>query len=247
MGAENRSDSQRGRQIIVYADYREERSGIPELIEAEGVPVVRKNLAVGDYIISNEIVVERKSAYDFAHSLFDGRLFDQARRMAETYPQVYIIVEGDPARLRRYRGRERQLYAAIVALVMDYGARIIYSGGPGQTAYIIASIARRAAQEGRHAAVLRKKAKLESVSDWQLFILQSFPGVGEKTARRIMERFRSLRDFCNAPKSELARIEGIGEKRADLIITILNRRFDYAPRNPRRVTLEDFYRDNGSG
>jgi DNA excision repair protein ERCC-4 len=227
--------------IIVYADFREEKSGIPSLIEAEGIPVVRKNLPVGDYLVSGEVVIERKTAWDFAHSLFDGRLFDQARRMSEDFPTIVFLVEGDPLRLRRYRHLHKQFYAAIATLTIDFDAKIIYTEGPHHSAYVIASIARRLAKEGRRPVAFRKRGKIETISDWQLFILQSFPGVGEKTAKKIMESFRTLRDFCNASRAEIARIEGIGEKKADLIFTVLNRRFEITPTKRARRTLEDFY------
>ncbi|MCE4627676.1 MAG: helix-hairpin-helix domain-containing protein [Desulfurococcales archaeon] len=233
--------------IVVYADYREERSGVPRLIEEEGVPVVRKNLPMGDYVVSDNIVVERKTAWDFAKSLFDGRLFDQARRMREEYETVIFIVEGDPLRLRRYRNMQKQLYAAMVTLLVDYDSKIIYSGSPRESAYIIASIARRLAKTERYAILARKKGRIETVTDWQYYILQSFPGIGAKTARRIAERFKSLREFCNASLSEIASIEGVGEKKAELIFTILNRRFDNYTGRRKRATLEDFYKDTGSG
>ncbi|MCE4624473.1 MAG: helix-hairpin-helix domain-containing protein [Desulfurococcales archaeon] len=229
---------------IVYADYREEKSGIPQLIEAEGVPVIRKNLPIGDYIVSGEIVIERKTAWDFTKSLFDGRLFDQAKRMAEGYPHVIFIVEGNPLRLRRYSSKRRQLLAALASLTVDYGSRIIYTEGPEDTAYMIASIARRLEKEGRRGVIIRKKAKLETIDDWQLFILQSFPGIGERTAIRIMETFNTIREFCNAPMSVLSKIEGIGEKRAELIFTILNRRFPRSKTRRKTTTLEDFYGEN---
>ena len=231
--------------IVVYADYREERSGVPKLIEEEGVPVVRRNLPIGDYVVSDNIVIERKTAWDFAKSLFDGRLFDQARRMRGEYDTVTFIVEGDPVRLRRYRSMQKQLYAAIVTLLVDYDAKIIYSGNPRESAYIIASIARRLAKTERYAILARKKGRIESVTDWQHYVLQSFPGIGAKTARRITERFRSLREFCNASLSEIASVEGIGEKKAELIFTILNRRFENYTSRRRRSTLEDFYRKDG--
>ena len=229
--------------VVVYADYREEKSGIPQLIEQEGIKVVRKNLPVGDYVVSGDMGIERKTAWDFAHSLFDGRLFDQARRLSEEYEHVVFIVEGDPFRIRRYRSRHRQMYAAIVALTVDYGARIIYTGGPQDTAYVIASLARRASETGRKAVIARKKGRAESLTDWQMLVLQSFPGIGPRTAKRVMEQFRNLREFCNATINEIASIEGIGSKRAELIFTIINRRFEQY-KDKRSRTLEDFYRED---
>ena len=61
----------------IVIDDRERKSGIPELIKKIGINVEIKTLQVGDYIVSPETVVERKSIQDFMSSIFDGRLFDQ--------------------------------------------------------------------------------------------------------------------------------------------------------------------------
>ncbi|MBU4312723.1 MAG: hypothetical protein KJ706_08405 [Candidatus Omnitrophica bacterium] len=53
-----------------------------------------KNLKVGDYIINDEIVIERKTTQDFAQSIIDGRLFKQAKNMKKTYDLCLFIIEG---------------------------------------------------------------------------------------------------------------------------------------------------------
>ena len=232
--------------IPVYADYREEKSGIPSMLEASGIPVIRENLSVGDYLVSNEIVIERKSAYDFAHSLFDGRLFDQAKRLSESYPLVIYIIEGDPTRIRRYRSRQKQILSAMVSLSIEYGARLLYSDSPVQTAYIIEAIVRRVEKSGRAPVVMHKKPKIGDIRSWQLYIIQSFPNIGPKTAERILEYYGTIKAFCNTSLSELSRIDGIGEKKAENIIKILNIKYKYgvskkeAKNRTRRLTLEDF-------
>ncbi len=225
---------------IVYVDIREEKSGIPSLLEALGVTVVRKQLPLGDYLVSGDIVIERKSAPDFAKSLFDGRLFEQAGRLADSYPLVIYIVEGDPFRLRRYRSRHKQLTAALVTLTLDYGARIIYSEGEEHTAQIIASIARRAASGKRKGAVIHKKPKLSSTREWQLYIVQSFPGIGPKTAEKILEHFGTIEAFVNASMAELAKIPGVGEKKAETIKRILKAKYSPEAGRKPKSTLEDF-------
>lgn len=224
--------------VIVYADVREEKSGIPDLLRSSNLMVVVKQLSLGDYIVSDQIAVERKSAGDFARSLFDGRLFDQAKRLAEHYPVVVYVVEGNPLRLYRYRNRVKQLTAAITTLVVDFNARVIYSEGPWHTAMIIESLAKRASRERRQ-VVLHKKPRLSSIRDWQLYIVESFPGIGPKTAERILEEFGTIERFVNAGIVELSRIPGIGEKKAEEIKRIL--KTPYKPGERKKGgTLEDF-------
>ncbi len=234
----DRNSVERASNTIIYVDTREEKSGIPDLLRSANLLVVVKQLSIGDYLVSDEIVIERKTAFDFARSLFDGRLFSQARRLSEHYPHVVFIVEGNPFRLRRYRDRVKQLTAALSALAIDFNAKILYSEGPWHTAIIIESLARRVGQ-GRRAVVLHKKPKIDSIREWQLYILESFPGIGPKTAERILETFGTVEGFMNASISELSKVPGIGEKKAELIKKILKARYKPGSKQ-RKGTLEDF-------
>jgi ERCC4-type nuclease len=69
--------------VVILVDDRERPSGVVEELEKlSGVLVRIDHLAVGDYNVDGSVLVERKSAKDFAQSLIDGRLFSQARQMA---------------------------------------------------------------------------------------------------------------------------------------------------------------------
>jgi len=227
----------------IYADVREEKSGIPEMLESMGVIVVRKQLPMGDYLLNEDTVVERKSSWDYAKSLFDGRLFEQASRLADHYSNVYLIVEG-PLVPRRYRGRERQLYASLAALTAEYGVRVVHTGSAEETAYFLEALARKLGVEGQRIVVHRKQ-RLGDLREWQLYILQAFPGVGPRTAEKILEHFGTLERFCSASIAELSRIDGLGEKKASEIKRVLVTPFKR--RRQRGPTLEAFYEDDAKG
>jgi DNA excision repair protein ERCC-4 len=59
-------------QIVV--DMREFRSTLPSLLHAASVLVIPATLIVGDYILSPDICVERKSIPDLFQSFSSGRL-----------------------------------------------------------------------------------------------------------------------------------------------------------------------------
>jgi ERCC4-type nuclease len=48
--------------LVIVADHREQQSGIPGLLLKSGAKVNLRQLRTGDYIINDEMVVERKSA-----------------------------------------------------------------------------------------------------------------------------------------------------------------------------------------
>lgn len=59
-------------QVIV--DVREFRSSLPSLLHAAGFVIVPVTLTIGDYVLSPEMVVERKSLPDLIQSFNSGRL-----------------------------------------------------------------------------------------------------------------------------------------------------------------------------
>ena len=76
--------------ITVIADDRESKNNVIRFLsDMKNVSVFVKRLSVGDYIVGNRFVFERKTLKDFARSIVDGRLFRQAIRLAN-YP-IYSV------------------------------------------------------------------------------------------------------------------------------------------------------------
>jgi Fanconi anemia group M protein len=82
--------------LTIIADNREKSSGIPELLSAKNVNVIMQQLFAGDYMINDEIVIERKTSEDFVQSIINGRLFGQCAKLKRTGAIPLIIVEGNP-------------------------------------------------------------------------------------------------------------------------------------------------------
>jgi len=81
--------------LEIIVDQRERSSDVVKyLIRDPDVRVVLHTLPVGDYLISDRVVVERKSFPDLVESIIDGRLFSQAKELAEHFARPIIVVEG---------------------------------------------------------------------------------------------------------------------------------------------------------
>lgn len=50
-------------------------------------------LTVGDYILTPDICIERKSVKDLVSSFKDGRLYSQCEAMTQFYKHVMILIE----------------------------------------------------------------------------------------------------------------------------------------------------------
>ena len=78
--------------ICVDSNEASKQQGIITYLKLSGFNVDIKPLDVCDFVVSDRVGVERKDASDFLGSMKDGRLFNQARDMAEVYEKPVIIL-----------------------------------------------------------------------------------------------------------------------------------------------------------
>jgi ERCC4-type nuclease len=82
-------------QARIVVDERERKSGIPDLLRQAGTIIDFAQLKVGDYVVSPETAIERKTMQDLLNSIYDGRLFVQCSQLNEYYAKPVLIVEGN--------------------------------------------------------------------------------------------------------------------------------------------------------
>nr|XP_022901914.1 DNA repair endonuclease XPF isoform X1 [Onthophagus taurus] len=80
---------------FVIVDIREFRSELPPLIHKRGIEITPVQITVGDYILTPEICVERKSISDLIGSLNSGRLYQQCIQMSRYYTKPMLLIEFD--------------------------------------------------------------------------------------------------------------------------------------------------------
>ena len=80
---------------LVVTDVREFRSAVPCILHAKSLRVLPCTLEVGDYILSPDICVERKSISDLIGSFKSGRLYTQAENMCLHYKTPILLIEFD--------------------------------------------------------------------------------------------------------------------------------------------------------
>jgi len=198
--------------LRMIIDEREKKSGIPDLLRAVGVNIELKNLPVGDYIVAPETIVERKSIQDFISSVFDGRLFDQCNRLREHFEHPIILMEGNVDQVEDLTENPLVFYGAISSVVLDFKIPIIPTPNASHTAKLLIAMCTR--QENKKGPFLKKIKKSDDLQKQQLSVLCSLPGVGEKLATRMLERFGSPTNTLKASYTELSKIKGMGESRA---------------------------------
>ncbi|KAI2040934.1 DNA repair protein RAD16 [Ophidiomyces ophidiicola] len=79
----------------VVVDVREFRSPLASLLHGHSMVLVPCQLTIGDYILTPDICVERKSVRDLISSLKNGRLYNQAETMLKHYKNPVLLIEFD--------------------------------------------------------------------------------------------------------------------------------------------------------
>src|SRR3954471_1145777 len=104
---------------MLLFDHGERRSGVPAELERLSVDVRGAQLPAGDYVLSDRLVVERKTGADLAASVKDRRLFEQVERLKAAYASVVRVVEGEPIHIseRSWKGALGRVLVSGVALL----------------------------------------------------------------------------------------------------------------------------------
>lgn len=202
--------------ILVTADDREPESVLAALRDLPGVRLTVRRLKMGDYFVDGTLLVERKTLRDFALSIVDGRLFNQATRLAAAKGPAAVILEGTGADLAPTGVRREALQGALVSIALVFGLPVLRSRDPGETARLLlyAAIQMREATTGTLPRPGRRpKGKLRT----QLRILQGLPGIGPGRARKLIETFGTIEAVLQAEAKALQGIPGIGKKTAQAI------------------------------
>lgn len=209
--------------VQIVADDRERPSGvISELEKLDRAIVKIGRLPLGDYLVDDAILIERKSASDFAQSLIERRLFGQASRLARTNLRPAYIIEGTSDGWSNVHVPRSALQGALITLSLIFDIPVFRSFSVGETALLIVYIGQQLVRlrdpnyaPYRHAKAKRRKAR-------QLDILESLPSIGNDRAKRLLAHFGSVRACLDASPGQLQEVPGIGPKTAETIHSIVN-------------------------
>ena len=222
--------------VRIVVDERERSSNIPELLKNAGAVIDFTQLKVGDYVVSSETAVERKTVRDLISSIYDGRLFVQCSDLVKYYQKPLLVVQGniaelaetsedmeDPDDIKLHAERMPLAYDALITVATEFRIPTIHTPSAEQTAQLLVTLVNRSLREGKATGPLLRKIKKENpIYIQQLSVLASLPGVGEKLAARMLNKFHTPIRALNASAAELATIPGFGLTRAERVRKVLN-------------------------
>jgi DNA excision repair protein ERCC-4 len=205
--------------IQIIADDRESKSQVIEALRSQnGVEVTVRRLVLGDYLLDERLLFERKTLRDFAVSLKDGRLFEQGVRLAASPLQKAIILEGRARDLAGSCMQREALQGALINLTLFLGIPLLRSADAGESARLMLYAARQFDHIARQMPPrLLKGKRPKGKHKTQLRILQSLPGIGPGAAHNLLDQFGSVEAVFAADEQALLDVAGIGVGRAKSI------------------------------
>ena len=198
----------------IYVDPRER--GMARLLEGRGLEVTLKNLEVGDYVVSDRVAIERKTAQDFVASIIDPErnLFRQIADLARSYERPVLILEGRDLYSRQVSASSIQ--GALTSVAVDYGVPIIPTEDQEDTASVITMLAARERRAG-HEPKLHGHKTARTLKEQQEYLISAIPSVGPSVARKLLRHFGSIEKVIAASKEELQEVDMVGPKIAERI------------------------------
>ena len=180
-----------------------------------------KPLNNGDFILSDRVIVERKTAEDLESSIIDKRLFKQLKDLKK-YERPILIVEGNDY----FRLSEKIINGTMVSIMLDFNMPVIFTKDIEETANILIKMAEREQLRDKRTISIRTGKKPMSLKERQRFIVESFPDIGALMAENLLMKFATIENIVKASVEELREVEGIGEITAKKIKAILTEKYE---------------------
>ena len=194
----------------IIIDYREKNSLVPSVLIALGAEIELKELKVADYLVK-DVAIERKTVFDFISSMKNKRLINQLEELQQ-YKNKLLIIEGlDEQEL--YTDSDEgigmhpnAIRGFLLSVLLKYRVPIIFTKNYEDTAKFILILSKKKEKE----MSLNVTKKSLNKKEMKQFIIEGFPGIGPKTAKKLLKKFKTIKNIINTPREELK--ETIGKK-----------------------------------
>jgi len=177
--------------IIVDSREASTATKIVKGLKEHGVNVKTEALQKGDYILSDECAVERKTVQDFVYTLTRRYLFEQLFKLKEVYPKPIILLEGYlPIIYKFSRIQPAAVWGAMFMLAKN-GIAMISTTSYKETIDFLYIAARQEQIVEKRIPTVHPIKKHETLEDAQVFFVASLPNIGREKAVAILKSYQT--------------------------------------------------------
>ncbi|CAL9181842.1 unnamed protein product [Musa hybrid cultivar] len=225
-------------QVIV--DMREFMSSLPNVLHLKGMHVIPVTLEVGDYVLSPQICVERKSIADLFQSFASGRLYHQVETMSRYYRMPVLLIEFSQDKSFSFQSASdigddvspTSIISKLSLLVLHFPRlRLVWSRNVHATAEIFSSLKQNQDEPDESKAirvgvpsedgVVENDVRAENYNTSAVEFLRRLPGVTDANYRALMDGCKNLAELALLPIERLTEFMG-GQKAARMLKEFLD-------------------------
>ncbi|MHA1270810.1 MAG: ERCC4 domain-containing protein [Candidatus Helarchaeota archaeon] len=176
--------------IKIIVDNREPLK-IRELMISEDIDIEVKRLDIGDYILSGDLAVERKTGYDFISAIIDNRLFEQLIRLKDTFNNPILILENINGIFENQGMRLSSIYGVMGYIASRLNIPIIPTRNENDTVILLKRLAFREQVKDDSPILARKAPKNMSLNDRCQYLIEGLFQTGPKRASLLLNKFNN--------------------------------------------------------
>jgi len=177
--------------IIVDCREASSASKIAKGLIEKGVNVKTEQLEKGDYILSDQCAVERKTVQDFIYTLTRRYLFEQIFRLKEAYPKSLLLIEGYMPMIYKFsKIQPSAVWGAMFNLAKN-GVPMINTANQKETVDFLYVAARQEQIVEKRSPIVHAFKNYDTVSEAQLYFIASLPSLGREKATAILQSYQT--------------------------------------------------------
>jgi Fanconi anemia group M protein len=181
------------KQPTIIVDSREAHTAakiVKGLLE-KGVNVKTENLEKGDYILSDQCAVERKTVQDFVYTLTRRYLFEQIFRLKDAYPKSLLLIEGYMPMIYKFSHIQPvAIWGAMFNLAKN-GIPMVNTSSYKETIDFLHVAARQEQIVEKRSPTVHAFKRNETLSDAQVYFIASLPNIGREKATALLQSYQT--------------------------------------------------------
>ena len=212
----------------IIVDSREANSATKIIrgLRERGVNVRIEMLDKGDYVLSDECAVERKTVQDFVYTLTHRYLFEQLFILKDVYPKALILLEGYlPIIYKFSRIQPVSVWGALFNLAKN-GVAIVNTTSYKETIDFLYVAARQEQIVEKRIPTVHPAKKCETVADAQIYFIASLPNIGREKAVAILKSYQTPLNALISVDDWSKTVYGLGPKITAKVKEVLKTPFE---------------------
>jgi Fanconi anemia group M protein len=135
--------------------------------------------------------------------MLNKRLIEQLKNMFQ-YEKRLLIIEGSQNIPKDSKLNSNAIKGLILSISLDFNIPIIQTKDERETSLYLFLLAKKQLRPQQELSLHSRIPKTKS--EQKQYILESFPSIGPKTAKKLLKEFKTLNNIFNSSREELKEI-----------------------------------------